>query len=309
MLFSEIHGRYYDMVAKIIETAQNGSLDRKQLECLVHENGFEESTLTIPNAIMSKEWPFITDDWTTPIRSTPSRPLRLLEKQWLKAVLLDPRVKLFDVDARWLDDVEPLYTPDTFVYYDQYSDGDPFEDEHYINVFRTLLKSINAGKQVILTFYTRSNVVNKWHGTAKNLEYSLKDDKFRLRLTIDDWHGQGSMERTVNVAQIMECVITDEDAKGETDIDFINKELIFEIIDERNAMERVLLHFSHFEKSAERIGNNKYRVTLKYQHEDEKELANRILSFGPMIKVISPQEIVNRIRTKVKTQLEYSPNL
>lgn len=309
MLFSEIHGRYYATVAKIIEAAQNGLLDRRHLEVIVRENGFEESTLTIPGAIKNKEWPFIADDWTTPIKTTPSRPLRLIEKQWMKALLLDPRIRLFDVDASWLDSIEPLYTPDTFVYYDQYSDGDPFEDEHYICVFRTLLKAINTGWQISLTFTTKNQKVNEWHGTAKNLEYSLKDDKFRLRMAIPDKNGDGYVERTVNVAQITECMVTDKKTEGDSNIRFENKELVFDVIDEREAMERVLLHFSHFEKSAQRTETNRYRIRLKYQREDEKELANRILSFGPMIKVISPQEIVDRIRDKIKAQLEYYSNL
>lgn len=303
MLFNEIHGRYYATVAKIIKTAQAGSLDRKRLENIVRENGFDESALVIPSSILSKEWPFVADDWTTPIKSIPSRPLRIIEKQWMKALLLDPRIRLFEVDTDWLDDVEPLYTPDAFVFYDQYSDGDPFEDEHYILIFRTLLNAINAGKQVKLVFTTKNQKVNEWHGTIKNLEYSLKDDKFRLQMILTDQDGDGCIERTVNVAQISSCVITDETAEDESYIYVENKELVFDINDERNALERVLLHFSHFEKSAERTGTDTYRISLKYKQEDEKEVTNRILSFGPMVKVISPPEVVDRIREKIKTQL------
>ena len=67
-------------------------------------------------------------------------------------------------------------------------------------------------------------------------------------------------------------------------------------------MERVLLHFAHFEKTAERIEKNRYVVTIHYNKEDETEMVIRILSFGPVIKVTAPEHFINLIKQRLLKQ-------
>jgi predicted DNA-binding transcriptional regulator YafY len=75
-----------------------------------------------------------------------------------------------------------------------------------------------------------------------------------------------------------------------------------EIIDERNALERVMLHFAHFEKQAECVEKRKYRLNITYNKDDEPEMVIRILSFGPLVKVLAPDNFVNLIKEKLKKQ-------
>ena len=79
-------------------------------------------------------------------------PLTLLQKRWLKALLQDPRIALFNPDTNGLKDIEPLYQPGTFVLFDQYADGDPYEDENYIACFRTVLQSIREKRMLRIRF-------------------------------------------------------------------------------------------------------------------------------------------------------------
>ena len=72
--------------------------------------------------------------------------------------------------------------------------------------------------------------------------------------------------------------------------------------DERNALERTMLHFAHFEKQTERTGDDLYRVTLFYDKDDETEMVIRILSFGTKIKVIEPENFINLIKDRLKRQ-------
>ena len=51
------------------------------------------------------------------------------------------------------------------------------------------------------------------------------------------------------------------------------------ITDERNALERAMLHFAHFEKQAERTDDGRYILRLKYYENDETEIVIRVLSF------------------------------
>ncbi|MDE6956829.1 MAG: hypothetical protein K2O96_01850, partial [Lachnospiraceae bacterium] len=42
--------------------------------------------------------------------------------------------------------------------------------------------------------------------------------------------------------------------------------------DQRNALERVLLHFAHFEKRAKKIDDERYSVMVNYDKEDETKI-------------------------------------
>lgn len=80
--------------------------------------------------------------------------------------------------------------------------------------------------------------------------------------------------------------------------------VILEIYDERKAMERVMLAFAHFEKSAVQLDDNTYRLTINYDSFDETELVIRVLSFGPMVKVLEPEGFRNLIQERISKQIE-----
>ena len=95
MIFSEIYGSYFKAVSAILSKAAEGRLTERELTRTVLENAFGESLVTIPAKLTDGSWPLITDDFRTPLHHKPHCPLTTLEKQWLKALLLDPRVRLF----------------------------------------------------------------------------------------------------------------------------------------------------------------------------------------------------------------------
>lgn len=124
MLFSEIYGSYFNVVAAVLTEATEKTLTAGKLTSIVQEKAFAESVLSIPAALQSGAWPLLDSDFHTILREKPTMPLTTLQKRWLKAILSDPRIALFDPDTSGLEDVEPLYTQDTFVRFDQYADGD-----------------------------------------------------------------------------------------------------------------------------------------------------------------------------------------
>ncbi len=65
-----------------------------------------------------------------------------------------------------------------------------------------------------------------------------------------------------------------------------------------------MLHFAHFEKSAERKEGNSYILRLKYYESDETEIVIRVLSFGPYVKVSEPQSFVQLIKERLNLQKE-----
>ena len=81
-----------------------------------------------------------------------------------------------------------------------------------------------------------------------------------------------------------------------------NESITLEILNERNALERAMLQFSYLAKQTERTSGNTYRMTLQYRHEDETELLIKILSFGPMMKVVEPASFISLIRERIDMQ-------
>ena len=148
MIFSELYSAYYNAVAAILSRIKEGEHSEKELQRLVAEHAFGESVLSILPALKSGKWQLVHSDMTTPLSHSPTMPLTALQKGWLKAISLDPRVRLFDVSFPEIEDVEPLFTPEDYRVYDKYSDGDPYEDETYIRHFRTVLEAIRQGTQI-----------------------------------------------------------------------------------------------------------------------------------------------------------------
>lgn len=81
MLFSEVYGTYYNVLAQILKQAIDGELTQDTMYGIVREKGFEESILTIPKALESQTWPLITKDYATPLEHHPSMPLTVLQKK------------------------------------------------------------------------------------------------------------------------------------------------------------------------------------------------------------------------------------
>lgn len=295
MLFHEIYSSYYLAAASILKKAVQGNLTGKELNALVQEYAFGESLLTIPDGMKGERWRLLHKDFSTPLEEEPGMPLTLLEKRWMKALLLDPRILLFEPDMAGLEDVEPLFTPDIVVYYDRYSNGDNYQDPQYIRYFRMILQALRENRNLYIGFESKLPVQPKLVVTPYYLEYSEKDDRFRLVAA-------GRKRRwVINLSRITDCSFANvnepiplREAAADT--------VIFELEDRRNTMERVLLHFSHLEKETKRLGDRRYRVTLKYDRQDETEMVIRILSFGSAIRVIEPESFIRLLRERIEKQ-------
>ena len=297
MIFSELYSAYYNAIASIIAEVIEGEHSEKELQKVVSERAFGESVLTIMPSFKSEKWQLVHPDMTTALEHKPTMPLTTLQKQWLKAITLDPRIKLFGVEIPGLEDVEPLFTQEDYHVYDKYSDGDLFEDEEYIRQFRVILEAMRKGTQIKFEMTNRFGKPMFIRCHPVRLEYSEKDDKFRL--VTAGWRSVS----TVNLAKIRACV----HYTGEKPLDNEVREKLYDIItlkvtDERNALERVMLHFAHFEKQVEKLDKNTYLLKIKYAHDDEPEMVIRILSFGPLVEVIGSDNFKKLVIEKLKKQ-------
>jgi len=284
VIFHEIYSAYYNAVAKILAALVNEGKTEKDLQKIVAEYAFEESVLTILPALKGGKWQLATENLKTPIRHAPTMPLSLLEKRWLKAISLDKRIKLFEVNFEGLDGIEPLFTEEDYCVYDKYSDGDPYDDEGYIERFRTILEAISKKTPLKIEVLNRSGEVMFRRCIPTRLEYSEKDDKFRM------YTSGKRYVYVMNLAGITKCkpyegekFVPFRECAPETDT------VMLEIVDERNAFERVMLHFAHFEKKAECIGKGKYRLNITYNKDDETEMLTKyVVPSFDVIWICSP---------------------
>ena len=110
MIFSELYSAYYNTIAKIIEKVLEGQANNESIHNIIQENAFEESVVNIIPAIREEKWQVVTKNYKTPLEHIPTMPLTLLQKRWLKAILMDERMKLFDIQIEGLEEVDPLFT-------------------------------------------------------------------------------------------------------------------------------------------------------------------------------------------------------
>lgn len=296
MIFSELYSVYYNTVAKILQTALQGELTEGELRRIVHEHAFSESVLTILPAVRTGKWPLLREDMTPVLRHPPTMPLTLLQKRWLKSLTDDPRLRLFGVELPDLEGVKPLFTRADYKIYDRYTDGDPFTDETYIRHFRLLLDAVRRELPVEITMVNRKGKEMQVRFFPTGLEYSMKDDKFRVL-------AEGCRYDRFNLGRITSCRYYEGSGprwmqpKREQ-----KREVTLLVTDRRNALERVMLHFAHFEKQAERLAEGRYRLRIQYYENDETEMVIRILSFGPNVQVTEPRRFVELMKDRLRAQ-------
>lgn len=301
MVFSELYSAYYNSVAAIISMILDNEADEKALQKAVSKYAFAESALTVLPSLKSGKWQLVHPDMTTALKHKPTMPLTTLQKQWLKAISLDPRVRLFPVKLPALDGVQPLFTPSDYCVYDKYSDGDPFEDDEYKRQFRVVLRAIRTSKHIRFEMSDKSGEKMIVICKPLRLEYSEKDDKFRIITA-------GSCRvSTVNLARIQGCTPYDNaHGCGRSSEKRIKKEkydtVVLRLKDERKALERFMLHFAHLEKRTEKTGKSAYTVQMRFPHKDEAEMVIRILSFGPLVEVIASDRFRELIIKKLQDQ-------
>ena len=304
-IFSEVYGTYYNIVADILGKAASNGLNLEQLKRIVYKEGYEESGIELLPALTDERWTLLNKELKTPLKNKPSMPLTLLQKQWLKAVLLDERVRLFFTDEeladeeKALEDVEPLYRPEQFVFFDRFVDGDNYKSARYRENFRQVLQAIKDHTAIDASYRTNKDNVIVWTNLVPiTLEYSAKDDKFRLQGMA------GSRHVTLNLGKIITVELGEPLEQELHLISASQEKLVLELVDERHTMMRALMHFSDLAKETEKLDDTHYLLTVFYDKNDETEMVYRVLSFGPTMKVREPECFVELLKERLKEQMQ-----
>ena len=140
----------------------------------------------------------------------------------------------------------------------------------------------------------------------EKLEYSSKDDKFRLIA-----HSSRGTPYMIRLASIREVSLAEKVTTGEKqtavrkEAAVLKETVVLELVDERNALERAMIHFSDLEKETVRLDDTHYRITLRYRKEDETEILIRVLSFGPKVRVSAPESFIHLVKDRLDMQKRF----
>lgn len=317
-LFSEIYSCYYRVLRHLL-CSQN-ALTIQDIYDQICKEGFEESLLSIIPKLESGAWNLFEkkgDLYLSRISPDFTMPLSNLEKSYLKALLSDQRIQLFldkkqlETLDQMLSSITPLWRQEQFYYYDQFTDGDHYENEIYQQNFRTLLKALK-NRQFLNIDYTspKGNRVHH-HYVPARLEYSVKNDKFRLLALRETGHKNMELQ-ILNIERIQNISPTEKICSLPIDLNsliqnsYYKEPLTLHIINRRNALERAMLHFANYEKNTTKIDENTYECLIYYNQSMETELLIEVMSFGPMLTVVGNDKFLYSLKKRLKRQIYLS---
>ena len=299
MIFHEVYSSYYSTVEQMISLALENKLDKKSAWDICNKEAFKESFELIWTSITTEDWRVLPLEGKVPYHHTPNRPLTLLEKRWLKSILSDSRIKLFNITVDGLDNIEPLFTSEDWYIADTYSDGDPYDSPEYVKNFQTIIQAIQDHNWLYINMTNQAGKAAHVYIQPQNIEYSMRDDKFRVLCTAE------SAVDTINIGRIIKCTLC-------TNIPTIKKrrkkanhlaELVLTVSDTRNGLERAMTHFSTYDKSLEKQADGSYRLVLHYHPDEQSDLLLQVMSFGPVVQIDEPNSFANQIKERLTAQL------
>lgn len=321
-LFEEIYGSYFQAVRSILEQAAAAPLTIQDMYRLIRSCAFEESAASIVPKLTEGPWSSLLEKagdktWKSRLKASSFKtPLTTLQKGWLKALLSDSRFRLFFTEEQLeqlsadLSDTPALYDLSDFHYFDQYADGDPYETLEYREIFRTVLKAMTEKRPLFAAYEGGKGRHLTLEVLPCRLQYSPKDDKFRL-LCVSLRHGRPKAPTILNLGRIAACHLSRSPVPERFDWSYPDfsaskcDPVRIRIQNERNALERCMLHFANYEKqTVYEPDTDTWLCSLYYDPADETELLIELLSFGPVIRILGPEDFLRQVRERVRRQHE-----
>ena len=317
--FSEIYGDSYRAVAAVLEHASHAPVSEQDIAGIVSRHTSDENALYIIPRLTSGDWPLLSKDsegrYTAVTKHSHNLPLTNLQRAWLRAILEDRRCASFlrEDERRQIADTlncSPLYDTQRIETVGASADGDRFDDSGYSARLRIILDAIRQRTLLYIRYTGGTGKQVSGDFLPCRLEYSAKDDKLRLYAMFIRY-GKAIFLATVNLGRIESLRPSRERFDGEVDVDGIRMKsryaepAVVELVDRRNALERFMLQFSSYEKRTRYLDDeDKYICSIYYDPGNEMELLIQLLSFGPVVKLLSPSALVDKLRVRVMKQWE-----
>ena len=319
-MYNEIYGLYYFMLENILSKAGKSEITLKEINNIVSKYGFSESSIYFTPDVISQNGTGYdllkqsSSGYSSILQSNPIQYLTNLQKRFIKSMLSDKKICLFLDDSMIkelsdaLVDTSTLFNTDDILFRETASDCDDYSDSAYICNFKKILNAIKNNKVLIICFNNSRGQRKTMKLMPYKLEYGIRDDKFRL-CGVSIYNERGNSYIKLNLARILSITMPNQSYK----IDFeafitakIKSEPIeIEVYDIRNGFERVFISLSNYERiSSFNEETGKSTIKLYYADDDEQELLIQLLSYGPAIKVLGPEEFKTKFVARVRKQSE-----
>ncbi len=331
-LFDEVKNRYFQLVGRLINEAIDGRRAAELVE-LIEAEEFEQKILDKEqrpftelvlnqarqasenfNLLQEREGKFY------PILTTGARlpvPIRLtkIEQAWLKALIAEPKLKLF-LNPTLYAKLEVAFAMSETPFQSEYLEvtnltelPEILDFEGYQQNIQLILEALLEEKAIRYSNRDRrGNLYQDQLALPINLEYSLLDERFRVSLySLDEQRPVMANLWTMFAVKVVEQVpeLDRETAqKLMVQQKYAAAPIVLEVFDQKGAMERCFMCFSGLERTARILGEARYELQLNYYLFEEENILRKLLSLGPYVKVLAPQRIRAAMITQIKAALE-----
>lgn len=245
-------------------------------------------------------------------------PLTAWELRWLCTVLHDDKMRLFlspDTINKLLllipDNIKPINVSDIIVF-DRYHS---ISHEPQAEVFRAIVSALHKCVRLKIRYIDGKG--RKYKGTycPLHIEYSKRDDRFRLYV-VDDASKRVRIMNIDGITGINSCGSSfDPNDYQKMLSDFLQENsgsITIEFFDTKNIPDRLLNEFAPWRKRCELINpkTKLYRFTLYYHKYDEVDVLIRLMSYGPFIRFVDKDHFIYmELMKRIERQNEFFRNL
>lgn len=317
-MFNDYDSRYYEIIGRLNEMAP---FEMKEAIEVFQKFGFLETPLALSEAIFKDKpdaaYPFFekmdSGQYHSMLQHPCKRPLSIDELKWLKAVLGSDKAKclldapLIEKLQDLLNGISPLYQYEQLVGHHVASDKDDFTQQHYQSTLNSALQAIEESRIVYIEYAGVHGSKLATHFFLHELEYSPRDGKIRLICSKVRPSGLKKIQR-LNLSRVSKLALTSRTYTGDRAVKNSQVEgavLELEILNERNGIERCFYQFSVYERlSFYRHEKGTCHMRMHYLPSYEAELMIQILSFGPIVKVLGPEDFKQRFVQRLFNTIE-----
>lgn len=123
------------------------------------------------------------------------------------------------------------------------------------------------------------------------------------------WVNGSGIGNIINVARVKSAALLNEDGVFPEKLPVDDKENVtLAVTNSRMAVERALIHFSHYEKETE-LTDNGCIMRITYCKADRTELVQQVISFGPLVKVVEPESFSDLVKIRLTAQFKMENNV
>lgn len=236
----------------------------------------------------------------------PVQPYRI-EKQWLKHIMKNPKIKLFLGDETIAKLENMLAEYEDIVSRDSLTINRPCKqmeiiDDNLRHNFRIIIKAILENKGIEYSYKTKNEtLLQNRRSIPYKLEYSMKEDLFYLiSYSLDEKRPVKSLLSGFRDMFLInmegEYNISPQDIEKSIESKKASHPIVLQIKNANNSLERALFLFSCFERQLDYDKENDiYILSIFYYEFEKEEVISRIFSLGRHAVVIEPEDIRDEI--------------